>query len=222
MRYFLLTLKHKWFVLLAGWRLGGIPLWRLLIHDWSKFLPSELPHYNRQFFGKADDPYGFMKCWLHHQNHNPHHHEYWIPRSGHSRCDPPYPDNKPISMPRWAVREMVADWMAAGRAYEGRWPDFSNWKWLAANLDRVCEGMARTSQRHLRDVLMELGAFPQPCDYRGAGNTCSRAENAAGMCLPVRHHDGWQGWVTNPACPFGGGKLWQSSSGSSRKGDKEA
>ena len=136
MNYFWLTIKHKWFVLLAGLS-TKTPLWRLIIHDWTKFTPSELPHYQRQFFGKADDPKGFMTAWLHHQNHNPHHWEYWIPRSGHKRCDPPYEDNKPCTMPMWAVREMVADWLAAGRTYEGKWPKLDNWTWLNKHLSKM-------------------------------------------------------------------------------------
>lgn len=129
MRYFWLTLKHKWFVLLAGLRTRA-PLWRLLLHDWTKFLPCELPHYDQQFFGGAGDAAGFITAWVHHQNSNPHHWEYWIPRTGHNRCTPAYPDNVPIDMPEWAIREMVADWLGAGRAYQGRWPDVHHWVWL--------------------------------------------------------------------------------------------
>lgn len=136
MRYFWLTAKHKWFVLLAGLRLR-VPLRRLLTHDLSKFLPSELPHYQRQFFGRADDPSGFIACWLRHQNRNDHHWEYWIPRTGHNRCDPPFKDNEPIPMSDAAVREMVADWMGAGRAYEDKWPDIHNWTWFNKNRDKM-------------------------------------------------------------------------------------
>lgn len=135
MKYFWLTIKHKWFVFLAGLKTGA-PLWRLVIHDWHKLRPfSELRHYQRQFFGKADDPLGFSVCWLHHQNHCPHHWEYWIPRSGHSRGG--FSDNEPLPMPDWAVREMLADWMGASRAYEGRWPNVANWKWLNENRPKM-------------------------------------------------------------------------------------
>ena len=128
-KYLILTVKHKWFVIRAGLKTKA-PMMRLIIHDWSKFLPSELPHYGRQFFGKADDSEGFARCWLNHQNRNPHHWEYWIPRTGHNRGSPPYPDNEPLPMPNWAVREMVADWLGASRAYDGRWPDVSDWGWF--------------------------------------------------------------------------------------------
>ena len=132
-KYFLLTIKHKWFVFIAGLKIRA-PLWRLIVHDWSKFLPSELPHYGRQFFGKANDPRGFSVCWLKHQNRHPHHWEYWVPRTGHGRSnDPQYGDMKPLYMPEWAIREMIADWMGAGRSYEGQWPDFRNWTWFQKN-----------------------------------------------------------------------------------------
>ena len=154
MKYFFLTIKHKWFVLIAGLKTKA-PLWRLIIHDWSKFLWSELPHYQRQFFGKADDPEGFIGCWTKHQNRHPHHWEYWIPRTGHSRCNPPFLDNEPIPMPEWAIREMVADWMAAGRAYEGKWPDFENWTWLTNHKKRF--RMHSESFERLEKILKELG-----------------------------------------------------------------
>lgn len=155
MKYLILTLKHKWFVFLAGLR-TGCPIWRLITHDLSKFLPSELPHYQRQFFGAKDQPYEFIKCWLKHQNRNDHHWEYWIPRTGHSRCIPPYADNEPIYMPFEACQEMVADWMGAGRAYEGKWPDVNNWTWWKENINKIAMNMHPDSVEHLREILIKL------------------------------------------------------------------
>ena len=57
LKYIWLTVKHKVFVFRAGLRTKA-PLWRLIIHDWSKFTPSEAPHYGRQFFGDKSDPEG--------------------------------------------------------------------------------------------------------------------------------------------------------------------
>lgn len=153
MKYFWLTLKHKWFVFCAGIKIK-VPIWRLLIHDWSKFLPSELPHYNRQFFGNADDPEGFISCWVKHQNRNPHHWEYWIPRTGHNRCSVPYPDNQPIVMPEVAVREMVADWLGAEKAYNGKYPDVNNWTWLKDNRKRI--RLHPETQNILNRIIIEL------------------------------------------------------------------
>src|SRR3972149_8819971 len=97
MRYLWLTLKHKWFVFVAGRRLG-VPLYLLILHDWSKFLWCELPHYQRQFYGEANDPLGFSYAWNHHQKSNKHHWEYWIPITGHSRGG--FADMAPLPMPR--------------------------------------------------------------------------------------------------------------------------
>lgn len=111
---------HKYFVLRAGLDLQ-VPLCRLLVHDLSKLLPDELPHYANKFHGAGDDPAGFAECWRKHQMRNPHHWQHWVM------------GNKTHPMPWWAVREMVTDWMAAGRAYNGRWPDLNTWPWLEEN-----------------------------------------------------------------------------------------
>lgn len=130
-RYVWLTLKHKAFVFQAG-RRTGVSLWRLVTHDLSKFGPAEAPHYGRQFFGSKDDPAGFAAAWLHHQNCNDHHWEYWLSRSG--RGVDGYA--VPLPMPEAACREMIADWMGASRAYSGQWPkDLDSWQWLKDNLD---------------------------------------------------------------------------------------
>jgi len=117
---------------------------------------DELPHYDRQFFGKADDPEGFIRCWVRHQNRHPHHWEYWQPRTGHNRCDPPYPDNEPIPMPEWAVREMIADWLGASRAYEKRWPTKDNWPWLEANLEKVKSRVHKDTAKLIDKILEEV------------------------------------------------------------------
>jgi len=131
LRYLAATLKHKWFVLRAGLRTGA-PIWRLLIHDWTKFLPSEAPHYGRRFYGGGGDALGFAYAWNHHSKANPHHWEYWIPVT--SQKSSPVKAGEPLPMPEWAVREMVADWLGAARAYEGSWPrDLDNWGWYRDN-----------------------------------------------------------------------------------------
>lgn len=153
MNYFILTVKHKFFVFLAGLKTGA-PIWNLIIHDWSKFTPSEYPHYQRQFFGDKGDPKGFAVAWLHHQNYNPHHWEYWITRSGHGKGA--FFDNI-LDMPEWAVREMIADWMGAGRAYEGQWPDINNWKWYNENYEsKIRPNITDNTHELIQKVINEL------------------------------------------------------------------
>ncbi len=150
-QYLWLTLKHKVFVFRAGLRTGA-PLWRLIIHDWSKFMPAEAPYYGRQFFGAADDPLGFSKAWLHHQHINPHHWEYWILVSGHNRGG--FKDLDPLPMPMWAVREMVADWMGATRAYEGEWPiNITSWGWFQKEWVKIALRMHPETIVRVEDIL---------------------------------------------------------------------
>jgi len=134
-KYFRITVVHKWFVLVAGLRLR-VSLWRLIAHDWTKFIPQNTRQYGRQFFGDQGDPLGFAITWCRHQNAHDHHWEFWIPRTGHNRSVPPYPDNEPLPMPEMAIREMVADWYGASRAYEGKWPNGS-WPWFEKNFDKI-------------------------------------------------------------------------------------
>lgn len=48
--YLKYVIRHKWFVFLAGLD-RGVPLWQLLIHNWSKFLPWEWMPYAEWFNG---------------------------------------------------------------------------------------------------------------------------------------------------------------------------
>ena len=120
----------------------SVPAEQLACHDDSKWGHDEFQHYARQAHGDKGDPIGYARAWLHHQNSNPHHWEYWIlrsdgvgPRYGH-HCAPA--NNGAVDgcleMPEQYVREMVADWMGASFAYTGSW---NIGDWLTANLDRM-------------------------------------------------------------------------------------
>jgi hypothetical protein len=111
-------LRHKWFVLLAGIRIGA-PLWRLLIHDWSKFRPSEWSAYRRMYYTEKGDTQAYVRAWNYHQNRNKHHWQYWVMLRDDGAVEK-------IQMPPKYVREMVADWAGAGRAIKGEW-EFAQW-----------------------------------------------------------------------------------------------
>lgn len=127
LEYLNVVLRHKWFVLLAGIRCR-VPLWRLIIHDWQKFTPIEW-RANVVRFGeyaqiKAENlPQGAKTLWSrglhHHYARGPHHSQYWLLRDPDGFC-------RAIEMPEVYVREMVADWLAAGRTYHGEW-DITDW-----------------------------------------------------------------------------------------------
>lgn len=121
-RYLKYVMRHKYYVFRAGCRTEA-PCWRLIIHDWSKFSLAEWGPYVRSFYGpqprtdkvKAD----FDHAWLHHQHCNAHHWQHWVLREDSGKV-------KTLPMPIKFVREMVADWMGAGRAITGRW-DYQEW-----------------------------------------------------------------------------------------------
>lgn len=194
LKYALLTIKHKWFVM-HGYFKARVPnwFWHSIWHDMSKFGPREIFAYGFAFFGplsklpanlqkanivieKIDVSDGasaekkpfivyaqhpkdcdseaalgsfrteedaiaysnflarwkekWQRAWLRHQSRNPHHWEYWIPRTavyGHRNMEP-------IRMPTRYVRELIGDWLAASRAYTGSW-DME--EWLSKNVGKV-------------------------------------------------------------------------------------
>ena len=118
-KYALKTLQHKYFVFVAGRRLG-VSLWRLVKHDWSKFTPLELKGYAQAFYGGPGTKADFDAAWAHHIANNDHHPEHYLNKAG-------VPD---MPMSDAAINEMVADWFAASRAYGGHWPvSFDSWGW---------------------------------------------------------------------------------------------
>ena len=161
LRFLRSLLAHKWFVLQVGWKLG-VPLRRLLIHDLSKFSPSEFGRYARWHHGPEDqrDKWEWVAAWQHHLHRNAHHPEHYLV-SWHGA-----PDFYQISgvgevvaecilvlpMPEVCIREMVADWHAASKAYTGSW-DIS--KWLVANIPKM--RMHTETAWAVDSVLRELG-----------------------------------------------------------------
>ncbi len=129
LRYASYVARHKWFVFRAGLRTGA-PLWRLAIHDWSKMSAAEWKPYVDSFYGPERTPAvraAFDAAWLHHQHRNPHHWQHWVLQED----DGPV---KTLRMPDHFVREMVADWMGAGRAIAGKWEVA---EWYAKNREKI-------------------------------------------------------------------------------------
>jgi len=146
------TLKHKYFVWVASKRVGKIPFWQVLIHDLSKFSPSEFPAYHYHFHVAKDRGRDFAYAWLHHQRHNPHHWEYWVICAGNITRRESGAVDGVMEMPERYVREMVADWMAASRTHQGSW-DIS--KWVNRNLPKI--RLHPKSRELLLEVLEDVG-----------------------------------------------------------------
>lgn len=121
LKYASYVLRHRWFVFVECLKLGII--WRGLVHDLSKFLPSEwfpyVNYFNGEWRCKGDVPKdykapkpieaAFDLAWLKHQHRNPHHWQFWRLREDDG-------GTKLIPMPPKYVKEMLADWRGAGRA----------------------------------------------------------------------------------------------------------
>lgn len=128
LKYLVYVLKHKWFVFVECWKRGLI--WQGITHDLSKFLPSEFIPYARYFYGdypeyeaikyeysgglyREDIERHFDMAWLKHIHRNPHHWQYWLLQED----DGP---QKIIPMPIKYLKEMVCDWIGAGKAITGK------------------------------------------------------------------------------------------------------
>ena len=108
--------KHKWWVFVYCCK-AGIPF-RGLVHDLSKFSPTEFCESVKYFDGKISpivkckEINGVSYAWLHHKGRNRHHYEYWqdnFDKGGH-----------PVVMPFKYALEQICDFLGAGKAYMGK------------------------------------------------------------------------------------------------------
>ena len=163
-RYLKYVLSHKYYVFLAGRKIG-VSLWQLAVHDLSKFGRHEFMQYARKYSYPAvggvwpsrgliasyvghtqesvDEAFNY--AWLNHANKNPHHWQYWIVCENGG-------DSKVLDMPKKYAREMVADWMGAGRAITGSW-DMTDW--LHQNLYKVV--VSKNTLLFIESILSDLG-----------------------------------------------------------------
>jgi uncharacterized protein DUF5662 len=142
LKYIRYLFFHKWYVFVAGRRLHA-PLFRLIIHDWTKLLPQEWFPYTHFFYGSFPPweqmkhrPYSewkwskeaveerFQQAWLHHIHWNKHHWQHFVLIDDPARAGDEHIGVLP--MPDKYIREMVADWLGAGRALRGYW-DAGTW-----------------------------------------------------------------------------------------------
>lgn len=159
-KYLQSLLLHKWYVFLAGLK-TGVPIWRLIVHDWSKFTPVEFIGYAKWIHGGIKDKLMWARAWHHHQRRNPHHHEFYI-LSWFG--EPNFYDEVGkktgtefitiLPMPLTYVKEMVADWMGASKAYTGSW-DMS--EWLSQNGMNLDKNMHRETVSMVWGVLIDIG-----------------------------------------------------------------
>lgn len=151
LKYLSYVVRHKWFVLLACIKHGIIL--RGIVHDWSKFLPSEWFAYAEFFYGRGkvlrDKKHNthyltpdelieleairrnFDRAWLKHQHHSPHHWQHHILREDNG-------GTKVLEMSPAEALEMVCDWIGAGRAITGKADGTLDW--YMRNRDKMALG----------------------------------------------------------------------------------
>ena len=134
LQYLWYVIRHKWFVFVECVKLG-VPLLGI-IHDWQKLTPSEYSPYMMTFssgkWNYSERPKwlvdAFDMAWLHHQHLGPHHWQYWILKQDED-------EDKVLPMPDKYRREMLADWIGAGRAINGK--GNSTLKWYMSNRKKI-------------------------------------------------------------------------------------
>ncbi len=115
-KHFKTITYHKYLVARGCFRVGLY--WQGLVHDLSKYSPSEFLVGVRYFQGNRSpnaaerEEKGYSAAWFHHKGRNKHHWEYWIDftRDG----------MKPIAMPDRYIAEMIMDRIAASKVYKGK------------------------------------------------------------------------------------------------------
>ena len=154
--------------------IAGIP-WRGLVHDLSKYSPTEFLESARYWTG-TDSPInaakkdlGYSKAWLHHKGRNRHHWAYWSDNFSQGTTI--------YMMPKNDFVELVCDFLAAGQAYnqehftyagEKRWWDkdkeLGNRAMHPKNkqmLDIIFHDLAEAEERGISPETLIVGKYIQ-------------------------------------------------------------
>lgn len=163
--YLWYVVRHKVFVLVAGLWVGGIPLARLVVHDWTKFSPQEFMPYARYFYrrrraeragvGELHQPGAdpeFDRAWEHHWTHpaNRHHWNAWVRRDAAPAARRAQ-TVVALAMDEAYDRELVADWIGAGWT-QGK-PDIG--AWYGQHRDRIL--LHPATRASVERILHDLG-----------------------------------------------------------------
>lgn len=165
-KYLNYVLRHKWYVMIECFKRGLV--WRGLMHDLSKFLPSEFIPYANYFYGKKDSDIGrcrnstgyykpidtgdksFDFAWLLHQKRNRHHWQWWILLTDEEGI-------KIFEIPEPYLTEMICDWVGAGKA-QGHFspkndPYQETRKWYIANGNKM--QLNFITRKKIEDIILK-------------------------------------------------------------------
>ena len=141
-----LVLTHKWYVFIYCTKLG-LP-WRGLVHDMSKFSPTEFCESVKYYDGKISPitvckgKNGYSEAWLHHKGRNKHHTHYWVDETAIEKT--------PI-IPYKYVAEMICDKLSASKVYNGKdWTKRSELEYWEKEKLRI------RVNKHVEEMLTEV------------------------------------------------------------------
>lgn len=115
-KHFKKVCVHKYWVFRYCLK-AGIPV-RGLLHDLSKFSPTEFLESVKYYQGSSSPidackkEKGYSEAWMHHKGRNKHHYEFWQDNFDNGGVA--------LEMPLKYKKEMICDFMGAGRAYYGK------------------------------------------------------------------------------------------------------
>ena len=116
-KHFKTITKHRLLVMDGCFRVGLY--WQGLVHDLSKYAPTEFWNGARYYQGTRSpntaerESKGYSEAWIHHKGRNRHHYEYWTDMNLQTR------NYESVPMPRKYLVEMVMDRRAACMIYQG-------------------------------------------------------------------------------------------------------
>lgn len=128
-------LIHKYYVFFFARKLGIA--WQGFWHDMSKFSPVEFLESIKYCTGTSSPidackkDKGYSLAWQFHKGKNPHHYEFWQDNFDKGTTH--------LRMPDKYVKEMICDYLAAGRAYTGKDFEFNSeytW-WMNKNKNSI-------------------------------------------------------------------------------------
>ena len=111
-----------------------------IMHDWSKYSPTEFIQGVKYYQGGKRSPNygekiakGYSSAWLHHKGRNRHHFEYWI-----DMAIDPHEGLQGMPMPTRYIIEMFCDRIAACRVYQGeKYTDASPYDYYQKSKDHI-------------------------------------------------------------------------------------
>ena len=122
-----------------------LSLWRLLIHDKSKFRADEFIPYSNFFCGENKENDIVQKKFRNavemHYSRNSHHPEYY--------------KNNDYKMPIIDLSELLCDWFAASLGYKRIWPKPGEWDWIKNSWNKL--NLHEENKILLAEMLTELG-----------------------------------------------------------------